>query len=215
VLFPSLFIGQFLGALDTGVLVPDESMFEERFTQLSRNLGMALRSYPSSVMAKAETTLVTCGRDGDGTSDFRVGLLIFDRSGVKDTVIDDVPDSTSQMFLELGTGARSVRQSLQRWQTGRDNMTSRAAFSAFVESVRSGRDSNSGGSPQLVGIYNRFTGREFGVHVDGTAYLRGMPIAEACPGEIEWRNEYFERCDHTGSRIPGAAVHETRPPKPQ
>jgi hypothetical protein len=75
--------------------------------------------------------------------------------------------------------------------------TSRAVFSAFCDSFRSGTDSFSGGAPQLVGLYRKGVGESFGIIYQNARYLFGVPAGpdEAALMALEWRNELFERCD--------------------
>ncbi len=90
-------------------------------------------------------------------------------------------------------------------------MTTRSAFSGFVAAIKSGVDLYTSGPPQLVGLHNSFPGRTFGVWSDDKAHFGGLPIRNPLPADIEWRNEFFERCDNTGERLSGAAVHELPP----
>ena len=64
------------------------------------------------------------------------------------------------------------------------------------------KDFQCGGSPQLVGLYNRFNGKNFGVIYEKKRYYLGREIEQTENfNSIEWRNELFERCDGLTTKI--------------
>jgi hypothetical protein len=100
---------------------------------------------------------------------------------------------------------------MQLWNESSSLETSRAAFSAFAEAVTAGLDVNTGGPPQLVGVYRISPARQFGIIVQRKRYIAGVPAHSPDNIKLEWRNELFERVDGvTKKRIPTAKKHVPR-----
>lgn len=118
----------------------------------------------------------------------------------------------SALLNVAGSGAVSVRSSYDLWQESSAANTSRAIFSAFCESLSSGRDSHSGGAPQLVGLYRIGPGRTIGTLHERRRYLSGARLTSYDDaGDVEWRNELFERISGVNSRrIVGSQRHKPR-----
>lgn len=121
-----------------------------------------------------------------------------------------LPETSSVLALH-GSGRESMQESSARWQASPQADTSRSAFSAFCESIASGRDPYSGGGPQVVGLWRgRGAGQSFGTVADRQPFFAGSvhrkPRGEAVP----FFNELFERVDDTGRRIEGAQRHLPR-----
>jgi hypothetical protein len=198
-------LSQFVTAIDAGAVCPSN------FDELGHMLRETVRTTHGTLVAweKRPFKIVVCGRDGAGIpGQFRAATLSWD---VNDEYLwsDLRLPSRSDLILTEGSGSAAVAASVARTAGTPAEGTSRAVFSAFSASVNRGDDPNSGGSPQLVGLYRVGAGRTFGVVNRGRRYLHGLPIdgAGVDPG-LEWRNDLFERCDGTtGCRLPGAQRH--------
>lgn len=118
----------------------------------------------------------------------------------------------SQAILIEGSGSHSVRSAIAEWHESASAGTSRAIYSAFVESVLSGADPHSGGAPQLGSLYRVGSGRLLGVVHQNRRYFSGARLLgdEVTTG-VEWRNDLFEIADgRSRRRRVGAQVHAPR-----
>src|SRR5690349_5803581 len=73
------------------------------------------------------------------------------------------PVSQSGVIAVLGSGSHNVQVPLDEWAASHSGGTSRAVFSAFCDSLRSGDDPFSGGPPQLVGLWRKSPPQTFEV----------------------------------------------------
>jgi hypothetical protein len=94
---------------------------------------------------------------------------------------------------------------------GTRSRTSRAVFSGFCDALEAGQDAQTGGSPQLVGLYRQGFGRQFGVAWRGASYLAGTRLHQTDFPTLEWRNRFFERCGPTGVLLEKAQKHAEGP----
>jgi hypothetical protein len=122
----------------------------------------------------------------------------------------ETPTSKSGVVCAYGSGAESAQGYVERWMredvSGR---TSRSVFSGFCDSIESGRDQFSGGSPQLVGMYRDGPAQDIGVIWSGKRFLAGVEIASPPSNSaLQWRDRLFQRCDAvTLEPIKGAQRH--------
>jgi hypothetical protein len=205
VLYPSLILSQFVSALDAGAMCP--TSFDDMLVMLDRTV----RATHSSLVAWEKTPfkIVVCGRDGQGMrSTFGIATLSWDVHSGYVLAGSSLPQQ-SDLVVNEGSGVNSVAPSLRKASGTPAMGTSRAVFSAFADSINRGVDPDSGGAPQLVGLYRIRGGKIFGVVNRGQRYLHGLPIeGRVVADDLEWRNQLFERCDgSTGRRLPGAQKH--------
>lgn len=105
-----------------------------------------------------------------------------------------------------GTGRNMIENSAKTWMGTGAESTSRAAVWSFCEALERGADPFSGGVPQIVGIWRKGVGRNFGVIWKGKRFLSGLEVkGEAVWDRVDWFNERFERCSgETGILLEGA-----------
>jgi hypothetical protein len=119
--------------------------------------------------------------------------------------------SSSHSYLAHidGSGQATVDRYMKAIDGGEAAGTSRAAVHAFCRALHSGADVYSGGPPQLVGIWRKFTGQHFGFCWHGKSYLSGLEVpVDADHSAVNWFNHLFERVDgRTGSKLPEAKSH--------
>jgi len=90
--------------------------------------------------------------------------------------------------------------------------TSRGIYTCLCDSIKAGKDTGTGGAPQLVGIYRNKQVNTFGViDEDGNTFLNGMSIISTQAPTIEWRNHLFERCDPNTRKLLERAQAQPRP----
>jgi len=105
-------------------------------------------------------------------------------------------------LISQGTGASFVDRDAKSWSDALGKNVSRSIFSGFCDSLMSGSDALSGGAPQLVGLYRKWNGQQFGIVYKGQRFFRAATASTLGAKDIEWRNELFERCDPlTGKRL--------------
>ena len=112
-----------------------------------------------------------------------------------------VPHACSSILRLSGTGAGGIQAAQDVWLESPGKGTSRTMFSSLCDALRSGADKQSGGAPQLVGLYRQGNGRTMGVVTQEGAFFQGVPF-RSHPGEaVEWRDELFNPVDSTGTPI--------------
>ena len=159
-------------------------------------------------------SLFYAARTGEGMPD-RCSFHLFQihcRAVSREVTVNQVSIPTVSSVLRThGTGAESIDHWAARWHASDQGGTSRAIFSAFCDSLRSGQDHRSGGEPQLIGLYRHKNAQVFGVVTERGASFEGI-LGVHVPRQagIEWRDEGFQRVNPDGSRLRSAQPH-TRP----
>ena len=112
-----------------------------------------------------------------------------------------VPHSCSSILRLSGTGAGNIRAAQEVWLQSPGKGTSRTMFSSLCDALRNGADNQSGGAPQLVGLYRQGPGRTIGVVTQEGAFFQGVPFRHHPGSAAEWRDELFNPVDSTGTPI--------------
>lgn len=123
-----------------------------------------------------------------------------------------VMPSLSGVLAIGGSGEEFIEKHQEAWRDSSQGNTSRAIFSAFFDSLLEGKDMQTGGEPQLIGLYTRGCGRIFGVVTESGASLEGILNPPINPIGIEWRDRLFQRVMSDGALVEGAQRH-SRPRK--
>lgn len=144
------------------------------------------------------------------TAEFRIRTIDY-RAVSDDWVLNEVevPKSKSQLVLARGTGAKPFSARIRQTQTHPQGGTSRSVFWHLCDSIQSSDDPQSGGAPQLVGLYRSFPAKTFGIVLDGSRFLNGLRLAGPLTDEaLEWRDKDFQRIDgETMERLHDAQRH--------
>lgn len=102
----------------------------------------------------------------------------------------------SGIVLSAGSGEDSIEEWRLSYNFADSRGTSRAVFQAFCDSISSGQDSRTGGSPQTVGIYTQGYAFRVGIIWNGKRFVSGQEINNEDDFRLyEWRNKYFEIVD--------------------
>ena len=209
VLFPALCLPVLVDRIDHGLLVSTAPTEHQEVLDALRSLWSG---YPDQ--EKRDLGIVHAFRVGNGTECvFNLAIITYDKNSDSWDIRQAPMPPGSAVLQVAGSGTQAVRRSLDLWQMSDAAGTSRAIFSAFCESVAGSRDPYTGGAPQLVGLYRIGAGRLFGFIQDGQRYVTGAKLSDSeAVGDIEWRNNIFERVDgRSGARLPGAQRHTDRP----
>lgn len=117
---------------------------------------------------------------------------------------------TKSSILKLsGTGEESIKSAGKMWEESSSNGTSRTMFSSLCQSLKSCEDPQSGGAPQLVGMYRKGTARIFGVVTTAGPFFQGVRLEDPPGAAVEWRDELLRRVDSTGALIVGAKARDS------
>jgi hypothetical protein len=208
VLFPSQVLGQLVDIIDADLLFGSSDSPESRWMKIASIVQDSFGTYPAS--KSSDFTIVYCTRESSGmTSVFHMCTLNWTQDGGwVNRVSIDLPGESGGIRV-YGSGQESMRKWCSYWSKTKQGRTSRSVFSAFCDGLASGEDRQSGGAPQLVGIYRQGAAETFGVVYNSKRYIYGIPVdASDRLGAVEWRNGLFERCDsRTMQRLEGAQRH--------
>jgi hypothetical protein len=120
----------------------------------------------------------------------------------------------SALIAPLGSGGAAVEKYDEALKKDTQGRTSRAAFWAFCDALKSRADPLSGGPPQLVGLYRTGAPKSFGVSYAGRRYFEGLPLPEGVRYDgVEWRDENFQRIDAATLQVLAGAQRHGRPRK--
>ena len=109
-----------------------------------------------------------------------------------------VPHSCSSILRLSGTGVGSIQAAQEVWLQSQGKGTSRTMFSSLCDALRAGTDNQSGGAPQLVGLYRQGPGRTIGVVTQKGTFFQGVPFRDHPGSAVEWRDESFNPVDSRG-----------------
>lgn len=206
VLFPALALPVVVEKMDRGLL-PDVPASE---SVVFDELRAMWHEYPRA--ERRELGILHGHRRHSGMqARFSLALLRYDGHASSWSKEDVAMPAVSSVLVSEGSGQGAMRHAHSRWQASPHGSTSRAAFSALCDSIRSGTDPQSGGAPQLVGLWRgRGAGESFGTVAGGRPFFAGS-VQRATPptDRTAFFNELFERADPaTGKRIKGAQHHQ-------
>lgn len=209
VLFPALALPQISDQIDYGLT---QGRHQEEWRRVLMGRTRALwRDYPGE--ERRDFGIAHGYRLGMGTaSQFGLTILTYRaRDDTWDALSIEMPKSSAVLHI-AGSGIPSVREAQSLWEASTSGGTSRAVYSAFVESVLSGHDDKSGGAPQLCGLYRIEGGRVMGTVLGKRRYFAGAGIESPENTElVQWHNELFEVTDgRTKRRRAGAQPHTPR-----
>jgi hypothetical protein len=208
VLFPTQVLSQIVGMIDENILFDKDDSPSVKTEKVIDSLKRSLETYPFEIKFDI---LYGTRYLSEMVSEFQVSKLsYFNRSLVAETL--QFPRDKSSLVISLGTGKTSIKKHVSKWEKSDAGSTSRTYFSAFCESLNSGEDQNSGGAPQLVGIYRIATGKTFGIIHDKKRYLNGHVLPDnIMTNSISWHNNLLEVCDGDSLKLNLKAKPQPRP----
>lgn len=118
-----------------------------------------------------------------------------------DSATYPVPHSCSSILRLSGTGADGIQAAQKVWLRSPGSGTSRTMFSSPCDALKEGVDKQSGGAPQLVGLYRKGNGRSIGVVTRAGAFFQGVPFRSHPGNAVEWRDELFNPVNSQGVPI--------------
>jgi len=120
-----------------------------------------------------------------------------------------VPQVRSSILKLSGTGSDHVKSAHEVWEESPGRGTSRSMFSALCRSLKDGGDLQSGGPPQLVGMYRTGNAQTFGVVTTAGSFFQGVSFGDHPGDTVEWRDELFRRVNSAGMLLDGARSRPT------
>lgn len=211
VLFPSIVLSQLIDLADNGMLFPNNSSNEERFSLFYQSLIEQFNNYPSEKEGVTSNSIQILFGSRNGETDFLCRTITWSR--LKDTwATNDMPfNSYSDKLFILGSGKTEFENRFNKFQQSNESRTSRGVFQCLCEALENMQDKYCGGSPQLVALYNRFNTRQFGIIHNNKRYLYGVELNNMVDYNIiEWRNKLFEICDGETKNIKPNAQRQPR-----
>ena len=211
--FPTQTISQIIDLIDSGVFCPAGTSPQQKIDLIVSTLELAAYEYPSA--EKREFSILYCTRYGSGMKgEFSLYTVSF-TAGKSGRVVELKIPNRSQRLITLGSGKDKVDPYMQKWAASDVGGTSRSIFSAFCEYLHSHDDPQTGGPPQLAGLFRQGAGRSFGIVWDEKLYLMGMAMPhQSAQVTFDCYNDLFELCDAmTLRRVEGAQRQPTPFPK--
>lgn len=194
VLFPSIILGQIIPQIDNGILLKRSDDCNSKNTKIFNYINTSLEEYPTSLLGDTFTII-------HGTrfnKEFK--LFKFFYSKKKGIEITEVRlGSVSTKVFSDGSGAKEFDDKWSKiWDNPKHNdyRTSRAIYHCLYKTLEEIKDPQTGGFPQIVGLYRIENLRIFGIAEKKNKYIYGKLSSEDINSKsIEWRNENFERID--------------------
>jgi hypothetical protein len=195
VLFPTQTLSQITELIDSNLLISAIDTVDSCTEKVISIIASALKTYPA--IARRKFDVLYCIREGEGLlSRFHLRKITFDAASKEPSALSiEIPDRSGAVAI-LGSGKQTVEKHLQKWASSDVGGTSRAVFSAFCDSLRSGADARSGGPPQLLGLWRRSAPQAFGIIWQKHRYFYGVEVDSLENlSEVRWYNDQFEICD--------------------
>lgn len=205
VLFPTIILNQIIELADNGLLFDDLENCDNKFYKIKNYLQKSLSNYPVGFSVINDSIQILYG-SRDSNHIFHLFTLSWNRA--TNSWIDnkiDFPDHSDTLSV-LGSGKEEFMEKYKQYRKSDIQKTSRAAFQCFCDTLSGITNAFCGGAPQLVGLYQKWNGRSFGIICKNKRYLCGLEILESNNFDsIEWRNEEFEICSgETMKKLPRA-----------
>lgn len=111
-----------------------------------------------------------------------------------------MPNKSDKVFI-LGSGTNSYLEVYEEYiRESNSVQTSRLIFQSFCHWLSTSKSSivTCGGAPQLVGLFNNKTGKDFGVIFEKSRFFSGQELFYRRGlnlNFVSWVNENFEICD--------------------
>ncbi|MCB2086194.1 MAG: hypothetical protein H6920_10630 [Sphingomonadaceae bacterium] len=216
-LLPAHLLGQLTELADCGLLFDAAESAEARHAAIVERFKTSIAQCDRA--ARRDFTVVHAARDDGGARrQFLVWYISCEQGEISErhfATLDADAEHKSRHLFALGTGGSVYIDEVIRWNASAQSHTSRAYFTALCDVLKAGHDPNSGGSPQLVGLYRTGGGRAYGISYDGGRYFHGLPVPYATNSiAIEWRDETFQRIDGETLRPLRGAQRQVRPKFP-
>lgn len=199
VLYPTLILNQILSMGEEGILFKPKSTRFDRSELIFNELKKKFNEYPADIVMKDSLEIIHISRDNE--IDFLCNIFTWTSKNGWTKKKQEIPDKSDKVII-LGSGKDEFYERYLEYYKGLNGKTSRALFQCLSHTLLDIKDLQCGGSPQLVGLYNKFNGKKIGVIYKNKRYFLGKELEESeVINNIEWRNELFERYDGKSIKI--------------
>lgn len=191
VLFPSTVLGQIIPQIDNGILLDNSDNADTKSNKIFSYIESSFESYPKTFINNSFTIL-------HGTR-FEKSFKLYKIFLTSDKILskEEIPlGSISTKVFSGGSGANEFDKNWLQWESQKHNnyRTSRAVYHCLYRTLKDIKDQQTGGLPQIVGLYRNKNARLFGIVENKKKYIYGKESSEDINSlGIEWRNENFER----------------------
>jgi hypothetical protein len=205
VMYPIMTINQILDMEKNSVLFPPDITANDRSNIIFNELQNKFKEYPSSVM-NSSLDILHISRDNE--VDFICNLFSWSKKSGWNLKQMEIPNVSDKVIV-LGSGKDEFYDRYLEYLKGNSGKTSRALFQCLSHTLLEIKDLQCGGAPQLVGLFNKFNGKDFGVIHKQARYLLGRKLNNSeIINNIDWRNELFEICDGSSAKILNGAQRQ-------
>lgn len=193
VLFSLNTINQLVTLIDSGCLFAPSDTAEIKFESVFRFIKDAFNNYP---IADIYFSIIYATRSNDCFSVYKIQTVKHNKLRTECITLPEI----STIITCDGSGSNDfiVNWSKINIPSNENWGTSRNVFYCLSESIANSRDRQTGGQPQIVGLYREGNGRIFGYVNEGKRFLYGhetdFDYSDTFRA-IEWRNSKFERID--------------------
>jgi hypothetical protein len=193
VIYPTISINQILDMDKNGILFTLGMNRFERSDVIFKELQNKFKEYPYEKVMDDSLEIIHVSRDNE--TDFLCNTFTWTLKLGWQKKVQDIP-AVSEKVIILGSGSKEFFDRYLEYYKGFGGKTSRAIFQCLCHTLLKMKDLKCGGAPQLVGLYNKFNGKDFGVVYEKKRYFLGRELNKSeLINKIEWRNELFERYD--------------------
>lgn len=198
VVFPSMILNQIITQIDGNLLIGITDDAETKNKKIFNYICSSLDVYPDK--SGAFTIL-------HATRVEKTFKLYEISSAEKNKALQNkeipLPTISTKVFSG-GSGKTEFDENWLKWESEKHNnhRTSRAVYHCLYQTLKTIKDTRTGGLPQIVGLYRKKNARLFGIIEDGKRFIYGKEISgDINAASIEWRNENFERINPETSKI--------------
>lgn len=191
VLFPSTILGQLIPQIDNGLFLADKDSCDTKNKKITDYIKTSLNSYPKGFLNGSFTILHGTRKDKT--------FKLFKTSFSPDTGFNNEEINLPKISTKIysgGSGKAEFNTNWEKWKKEKHNdfRTSRGVYHCLYQTLKEITDPQTGGLPQIVGLYRNKNSRLFGIVDNDKKYIFGKESSENINStSIEWRNENFER----------------------
>jgi hypothetical protein len=206
VLYPAIILNQILEMDREGILFSDKDTNRERVDILFNEITKKFSDYPAEVTMSNSLEIMHISRQKE--THFICFVYRWTKIDGWSKEEYEIPKSSDKIII-LGSGKNEFYKRYLDYYKGNNGKTSRALFQCLCHTLLKIQDLKCGGAPQLVGLYNRYNGKNFGIIYENKRYFLGRELEEdPVINKLEWRNELFERYDGSSLKILGDAQRQ-------
>ncbi len=170
---------------------------EEKATIILSEIQNSFRNYP---LKQVNGTIDFVHISRINRYEFLASNFHWDRKNGWISKFYKLPNKSDKVFI-LGSGTNSYLEVYEEYiRESNSVQTSRLIFQSFCHWLSTSKSSivTCGGAPQLVGLFNNKTGKDFGVIFEKSRFFSGQELFYRRGlnlNFVSWVNENFEICD--------------------